>query len=217
MRFDFVCGVELIDDRQRGGLLGVEIVVGATQPFGEGVVGVTVLGLPQDRVLPSGHVRHNSLEPFPLGLALACGAVVEAGEVGSEEVPAMWAENPVGEESGDRVQDGIFTEVNGFGVARVFVGAAPVVVAGPAHVVAAVVAVVAEHPASASAEHHAAQQVGAPGRGVGVADVAVAGTAPGLSAGGEFVVHPFRDQWLVRGFGGPHPLHRVVHLPSPRP
>ncbi|WP_280381680.1 hypothetical protein [Nocardia wallacei] len=46
--FGGVGGVELSDDRQCGGLLGVEIVVGAAQSFGERVVGVAVLGLPQD-------------------------------------------------------------------------------------------------------------------------------------------------------------------------
>ncbi|MEU4813754.1 hypothetical protein AB0H20_31525 [Nocardia fluminea] len=51
MGFGVVGGVERGDDRQYGGLLGVEIAVGATHSLGEGVVGVTLLGLPQDRVL----------------------------------------------------------------------------------------------------------------------------------------------------------------------
>jgi hypothetical protein len=65
------------------------------------------------------------------------------------------------------------------------------------------VAVVAEHPPPAPAEHHAAQEIGAASFGVDVAVVAVAGAAPRLAAGGEFVVHPLGDQRLVSWFGGP--------------
>ncbi|MCX4097659.1 hypothetical protein LBW94_035465 [Nocardia sp. alder85J] len=215
--FGVVGGVELGDDGQRGGLLGIEVVVGAAQALGEGVVGVAVLGLPQYRVLPPGDVRDQSLQPLSFGLAVSHGAVVETVEVGCEEIMAVRAEYPVGEESSDRVQDGVFAEVDGFGVSGVLVRAAPVVVAGVAGVVAVVVAVVAEHPASAPAEHHAAQQIGAAGRGVGAGGVAVTGTAPGRAPGGEFVVHPFRDQRLVGGLGRPHPFHGIVDLPVPRP
>ncbi|WP_026343189.1 hypothetical protein [Nocardia sp. BMG111209] len=154
--FGAVGGVELGDDGQRGGLLGIEVVVGAAQPLGEGVVGVAVLGLPQHCILPPGHICHHSLEPFPLGLTIPHGPVVETVEVGREEIMAVRAEHPVGEESGDRVQEGVFAEVDSFGVAGVLVRAAPVVVAGVTHVVTAVVAMVAEHPPSAPAEHHAA-------------------------------------------------------------
>nr|WP_040721756.1 hypothetical protein [Nocardia veterana] len=211
----FIGCVELSYGGQCGGFFGVEIVVGAAQGLGEGVVGVAVLGLFQDRVLPSGDVRDDSLEPFPFGMAFPRGAVVDTVEICGQHVAAVWAEYPVGEESCDRVRYGVFAEVDGFGVADVLVRAASVVAAGPAQVVGGVVPVGAEHPPSASTEHHPPQHVGVARGRVRVGFVAVAGSALDPSACGEFVVHPFRDQWLVRGFGGPDPLHRVVDLAVP--
>ncbi|MFC0432578.1 hypothetical protein [Kutzneria buriramensis] len=59
--FCLVGGVELGDGGQRGGLLGVQVVEGATRGLGERVVRVAVLGLPQDRVLPPRHVGDGPL------------------------------------------------------------------------------------------------------------------------------------------------------------
>ncbi|MEY7972571.1 hypothetical protein AB8O38_11285 [Saccharomonospora xinjiangensis] len=93
-----VGGVELGDGGQGGGLLRFQVVVGAPQGLGERVVRVAVLGLPQDRVLPPRHVRDDPLEPFPLGLPLAGGPVVESDEVGGQDLTPLGAEHAVGEE-----------------------------------------------------------------------------------------------------------------------
>nr|WP_246470737.1 hypothetical protein [Saccharopolyspora phatthalungensis] len=192
--------VEFGHARQHGLLLGFQLVVAAAQALGERVVGVSVLGLPQDRVLTAGDIRQDSLQAFPFGLPLAAGTVIDAIQVGGQDFAAVWAEDPVGEEPRYRVEYGVFADVDRLGVALVLVRAASVVGAGPAHVVGAVVPVVAEHAPPAGAEHHPPQHVGAPGFRVDVLGIARTGAALGLCAGGHLVEHPLRDQRLVRGF-----------------
>lgn len=42
------------------------------------------MGLPQDRRLPTGEVGENTLQPFPFGLALLGGMIVESIQVCSQ-------------------------------------------------------------------------------------------------------------------------------------
>nr|WP_263399717.1 hypothetical protein [Saccharopolyspora pogona] len=210
-RFGAGSVVELSHACQRGRLLGFQLVVGAAQCFGERVVGITVLCLPQDRVLAAGDVGERALEAFAFCVAFASGPVIDAVEIGRQGCAPVGAEYSLGEEAGNRIEHGIFAEVDGF-VAVVLVRATAVVVSGPAQVVGPVVALTAEHSPSAAAEHHAPEQVGPSRLRVGVVVVACAGASFGLAAGGHLVEHPLRDQRFVRRLGRPHPLDRVVDL-----
>ncbi|WP_202799022.1 hypothetical protein [Saccharopolyspora spinosa] len=57
------------------------------------------MGLPQDRVLAASDVGEDPLEAFAFGLALLGGAVVDAVEVGGQDLPPVRAEHAVGEEA----------------------------------------------------------------------------------------------------------------------
>ncbi|WP_421671859.1 hypothetical protein [Saccharopolyspora spinosa] len=55
--------------------------------------------MPQDRVLAASDVGEDPLEAFAFGLALLGGAVVDAVEVGGQDLPPVRAEHAVGEEA----------------------------------------------------------------------------------------------------------------------
>ncbi|MDX8035842.1 hypothetical protein SK803_37070 [Lentzea sp. BCCO 10_0856] len=141
--------------------------------------------------------------------------VVDRGEFGGEDRSAVWAEDPVGVERGNRVEQLALADVDRLGVVGVVVGAAAVVVAWPAQVVGALTALAAEHPAPAGVEHHAAKHVRTGGLGVAVQLVAVARASLDLPPRVELVEHPLRNQRFMRRLGGPHPLHRIVDLAAP--
>lgn len=101
---------------ERGGgvvLLAFEIVVGLPECRGERVVGVGVLGLPQDRGLPAADVGEQSSQPVAFGLALPGGIVVDLCKVGGEERLPPRPEDPFGVEAGHPKQ-GVFVEVDDF-------------------------------------------------------------------------------------------------------
>ncbi|WP_345702830.1 hypothetical protein [Pseudonocardia eucalypti] len=76
--------------------------------MGERVVGVAVLGLLHEVVLPLRDLRQLRLPAFPLVVPRFGLLVVDAGEVGGEEFLAVWAEDAIGVEPGDRVHQGVF-------------------------------------------------------------------------------------------------------------
>lgn len=76
---------------------------------------------------------------------------------------------------------------------------------------------VAVHAPSAVVEHHPPEHIRPPRLGVGVGLVPIPRAAFGFAAGGEFVVHPLRNQRLVHRLRGPDPEHRVVDLSAPGP
>ncbi|MFD0486092.1 hypothetical protein [Saccharopolyspora erythraea] len=98
-RFGLLHGIQLGDGGERGLFLGLELVVATPQCLGEGVVGVSVLGLLQDRVLPTCDVRELALTPFALSMPLTRCAVVGALKVGGQELAPIRAEDSLGEES----------------------------------------------------------------------------------------------------------------------
>lgn len=89
-------------------LLGFEIVVAAAQGLAERVVRIAVLGLPHDRVLPPRDVGDHPLQPFPLGLAVPSGTVVDVVQLGGQQLTPLLAEHAVGEESRNGIQDRVF-------------------------------------------------------------------------------------------------------------
>lgn len=90
------CRGRLGDGGQGCFLLSLQFVVGGAQSLGEGVVGVAVSGLPQDRGLASGEVGEDALQALAFGVAVR-------------------TEDAVGQELGDGVEDGLLAEVDGFG------------------------------------------------------------------------------------------------------
>lgn len=66
-------------------LLAFEVVVGLPERGGERVVGISLLGLPQDRGRPSFDVGEQSSQPVAFGLALLGGVVVDLCEISCEE------------------------------------------------------------------------------------------------------------------------------------
>nr|WP_243866782.1 hypothetical protein [Actinophytocola oryzae] len=209
-------GVQFGDGREGGAAFGFEVVVGLPQALAERVVGCAVLGLTHDVVLPAGEIGESALEPLSFGLSLPSLAVIGTREIGREQLSAVRAEHSGDVDVRDGVENLVLSDVGGLLVPRVLVGASAVVGGGVAHVVGGVVAVVAVHPPSAVVEDHAAQHVRTTGLGVGVGGVAVAGAAFGFAAGGEFVVHPLRDQRLVHRLCRPDPERRIVDLASAR-
>ncbi|WP_394616519.1 hypothetical protein JNUCC0626_43905 [Lentzea sp. JNUCC 0626] len=114
------------------------------------------------------------MQSLSLGLSFPGLPVVDRGEFGGEDGSAVRAEDPVGVERGDRVEQLALADVDRLGVVGVVVGTSAVVVAWPAQVVGALTALAAEHPTSAGVEHHAAKHVRTGGFGVAVQLVAVA-------------------------------------------
>nr|WP_024875922.1 hypothetical protein [Saccharomonospora piscinae] len=211
-----VVGVEFGDRRERCLLLCFQVVVAAAESLGERVVEITVLGLLQDRGLAAGEVGQDSLEALAFSLALPGGVMVESIEVGGKDAAAFWTEDSLGKEDGDGVEEGLLAKIDRFGMACVGVGTTTVVVLWPAHVVGAVVPVIAIHAPPAPAEHHAAQHVGTPGLGVLIEVVVCPRALPRLAPGVKFVVHPLRDQRLMGRLERPDPLDGVVYLAFPR-
>ncbi|MCC8245072.1 hypothetical protein LNK82_12295 [Saccharothrix sp. NEAU-S10] len=158
--------LQRVEGGQQCPAFGLQVVVAPAQAVGERVARVAVLGLAQDVVLLAHRVREVLLEPLPLLFRLPAGAVVDRGEVGEEEFASLWAEHPFGVQAVDRCDEQVFAHVDGGWVVGVLVGATPVVVGGVAAVVGGVVAGVADHAASAVAQHPAAEQVGSGGPGV---------------------------------------------------
>nr|WP_211257750.1 hypothetical protein [Lentzea albidocapillata] len=152
------------------------------------------------------------MQSLSLGLSFLGLPVVDCGEFGGEDRSAVWAEDPVGVERGNRVEQLALADVDRLGVVGVVVGAAAVVVAWPAQVVGALTALAAEHPAPAGVEHHAAKHVRTGGLGMAVQLVAVARAPLDLPSSVELVEHPLRNQRFMRRLGGPHPLDRIVDL-----
>ncbi|MFC4086705.1 hypothetical protein [Amycolatopsis samaneae] len=63
--------------------------------MGEGVAGLAVLGLSQDRLPASFDVGYPVLAPFPFGLPFLGRSVVDGAEVGEQEVTAVVASSRI--------------------------------------------------------------------------------------------------------------------------
>ncbi|MGC7101748.1 family 43 glycosylhydrolase [Amycolatopsis lurida] len=106
----------------RGLLVRLQVVVAAPQRLGEGVARVALASLAEQGPLLPVDLGHGSFQPGALGLAFAMSRVVGPGQVRGEDRAPLLAEHPVGEEPGDRVEQGVFAEVDGLRVAFVLPG-----------------------------------------------------------------------------------------------
>jgi hypothetical protein len=70
--------------------------------------------LAHDVVLAAREVGESALQPLSFSLSLPALAVVDGGEVRSEEVSAVGAEHPVAVEGRDGVENGVLSDVGGF-------------------------------------------------------------------------------------------------------
>ncbi|MDQ7805597.1 hypothetical protein Q5425_17775 [Amycolatopsis sp. A133] len=140
--------------------MGLEVVVPPSERLGEGVIGVSVHRLLEDRLLLLGEAVQCVLQLRALRLAFVGFAGVHAGQLSVEDRSAFLAEDAVGEERGDGFEECIFAQVEGLRMAPVVIGPSAVVVARSAQVVGPAVADLPHHAAAARAVDHAAEQVG---------------------------------------------------------
>lgn len=128
-------------DGGQGGLaFGFKIVVGVAQGAGERVVGVAVLRLPHDRVLSAGEIGEHPAQPVAFGVAFPRFPIIHSGQIGGEDGAPVGSENAFGEKARYGVHHGVFLDIDRSRVFGVLVGASPVVVLRPAHVIGGVVA-----------------------------------------------------------------------------
>nr|WP_247616363.1 hypothetical protein [Streptomyces sp. MK37H] len=190
----------------------VKVVVRLPKTCRERITGLTLLGLTKDVLLALGEISESALPLLSLSLSLPRLAVVHRREIGREQLSPVRPEDAVGVESGHDFENGVLTDVPGFGVPRVGLGPTAVVRPGPAHVVHGPVAPIAGHTTPASTLDHPAQDVGTPGLRMSVWLIAVPGAALGLPTGGELVEHPLRDERLVNRLLRPHPQDGIIDL-----
>ncbi|WP_410599821.1 hypothetical protein [Amycolatopsis sp. lyj-90] len=91
-----------------------QVVVAAAKCCGEGIVRVALLCLLEDRGLLLGDLGKPSSYSFSFSVVFDGCLVVDAGEVGFEDGTPVGAEDAVGEELRDCVEQGVLTEVEGF-------------------------------------------------------------------------------------------------------
>ncbi|MEU0788470.1 hypothetical protein ABZ342_00290 [Amycolatopsis sp. NPDC005961] len=127
-----LCPGRLVDGCQfRGqiGTLGFQVVVPPSQRLRERVIGVSVHRLPEDRLLFLDEISHGLLQLRTLSFTLVGLAGVHTCQLGIEDRSAFRAEDAVGEEGGDGIEERIFAQVERLGMAEVVVRPAAVVVA----------------------------------------------------------------------------------------
>ncbi|MFI5887047.1 hypothetical protein [Streptomyces sp. NPDC051554] len=110
-------GVESLERVEGVDSLGFQVVVGVAESGGVGVVGGAVLSLLQEVVPAAGEVVQQEVQPLLFALAFGGVAVLGAFEGSGQQIGSVRVEHVLGVEGGQRIQQDVFADVRGLGVA----------------------------------------------------------------------------------------------------
>ncbi|WUH84722.1 hypothetical protein OG494_04170 [Amycolatopsis sp. NBC_00438] len=178
--------------------------------MGERITGVGVLGLAEDVALLASEVRGSLLQPRTTLAAFGAFPVVGLIQLRGEQLDPAVPEQVLGIHVIDGSEDGVLPHVHRLRMVSELVQTTAIVVLRPAAVVVVPAVVMPKHPPTATADDPPAKQIGPLGVRVQIEVASVPRPALGQPTLDQLVVHPLRNQRLVRRLDRPHPHLRWV-------